>query len=174
MLAEDFAEKAARDFADEDERELALALLEEYAERHEKRILRCILQVAAGDLGRLEEAETLAGKDLEGLIFMAERDPATGKQVRNLYKPFRDDEPPEVQAERETHKAAMKAFRKRLRLYRLDDESRIGGSPLSEGRASRITAIEPPTDFPQEVWDRLVEKGLLRVVEGAYELTEED
>jgi hypothetical protein len=59
-------------------------------------------------------------------------------------------------------KAALKAFKKRLKLTRLDDQSRIGVGPLSGGRQSGIVAIMPPEQFPQAVWDELVRQGKLR------------
>ncbi len=58
-------------------------------------------------------------------------------------------------------KKAYKTFRKRFRLTRLDAESTLGGSTLSGGRKSGIIAIRPPNNFPQEVWDKLVEMGKL-------------
>jgi len=58
-------------------------------------------------------------------------------------------------------KRAMKAFKKRLKLTQLDDESRLGRSPLSGGGSSGIESIIPPRDFPQEVWDELVNRGRL-------------
>jgi hypothetical protein len=70
-------------------------------------------------------------------------------------------------------KSAMKAFRKRLKLTRLDDQSRIGVGPLSSGRQSGIVAITPPDQFPQSVWDELVRQGKLRRAgHGMYELVE--
>jgi len=69
-------------------------------------------------------------------------------------------------------KRAMKAFKKRLKLMRLDDESSLGGGPFSSGRGSGIVAIQPPSQYPREVWDKLVELGRLRRAEGGlYELT---
>ena len=59
-------------------------------------------------------------------------------------------------------KAALKAFRKRLKLTRLDDQSRIGVGPTSSGRESGIVAISPPDQFPQAVWDELVRQGKLK------------
>jgi len=59
-------------------------------------------------------------------------------------------------------KAALKAFRKRLKLTRLDDQSRIGVGPMSSGRESGIVAISPPDQFPQAVWDELVRQGKLK------------
>jgi hypothetical protein len=71
-------------------------------------------------------------------------------------------------------KNAMKAFKKRLKLSRLDDESRLGHGALSSGGRSGIVAITPPTQFPQAVWDELVRQGKLRRAgQGMYELTAE-
>ena len=68
-------------------------------------------------------------------------------------------------------KAALKAFKKRLKLTQLDDQSRIGVGPLSSGRQSGIVAITPPEQFPQYVWDALVRQGKLRrISQGQYEL----
>lgn len=75
----------------------------------------------------------------------------------------------------ETCRQAMRAFRKRLELTRLDDESKISShNPLSKGGESRITAIAPPIEWPQSVWQELVRQGRLRYVgHGCYELAEE-
>jgi hypothetical protein len=59
-------------------------------------------------------------------------------------------------------KAAMKAFKKRLKLTCLDDQSRIGVGPMSSGRPSGIVGITPPDQFPQAVWDELVRLGKLK------------
>jgi hypothetical protein len=70
-------------------------------------------------------------------------------------------------------KAALKAFKKRLKLTCLDDQSRIGVGPLSSGRPSGIVAITPPDQFPQAVWDELVRQGRLkRSGNGLYELAQ--
>ncbi|MFH1918385.1 MAG: hypothetical protein ABIP48_00645 [Planctomycetota bacterium] len=70
-------------------------------------------------------------------------------------------------------KAAMKAFKKRLKLTCLDDQSRIGVGPMSSGRQSGIVGITPPDQFPQAVWDELVRQGRLkRVGSGLYELSQ--
>jgi hypothetical protein len=71
-------------------------------------------------------------------------------------------------------KQAMKAFKKRLKLTRLDDESSLGGRRLSGGRSSGIVAIQPPNQYPQQVWEKLVEQGKLRRAgSGLYELAQE-
>lgn len=71
-------------------------------------------------------------------------------------------------------KGAFKAFKKRLKLTRLDDESRIGKKPLSSGRGSGIVAIAPPNQYPQSVWDELVRQGKLKPMgSGTYAVVEE-
>ena len=72
----------------------------------------------------------------------------------------------------EEFKAAMKAFNKRLRLTRLDDESKLGHGAMTGGGKSGIVAITPPNQFPQKIWDELVKKGKLRYAgHGLYEHT---
>lgn len=69
-----------------------------------------------------------------------------------------------------TLKAAMKAFKRRLKLQRLDEESRIDlRDPMSKG-GSAVTAIEPPREWPMAVWAELDRRGALRRVgAGLYE-----
>jgi hypothetical protein len=70
-------------------------------------------------------------------------------------------------------KKALKAFKKRLKLTRLDDESRIGHGPMSGGAQEKIVSIQPPIGFGREIWEELVEKGYLkRDGQGFYELVE--
>ena len=76
---------------------------------------------------------------------------------------------------KETIKRAMKAFRKRLKLTRLDDESRVGHDAMSKGVKSTISGVKPPHRYPPEVWEELVERGrLLRVGPGVYEIVSPD
>lgn len=66
-------------------------------------------------------------------------------------------------------KRAMKAFKRRLKLTRLDEESRLGKNPLTDGGYSGMVSIIPPREFPQEVWDELVKRGQLsREPDGFY------
>ena len=68
-------------------------------------------------------------------------------------------------------KMALKAFKKRLKLTCLDDQSRIGVGPMSSGRQSGIVAITPPDQYPQAIWDELTRQGKLkRAGHGLYEL----
>lgn len=70
-------------------------------------------------------------------------------------------------------KRALKAFKKRLKLTRLDEESKVGVGPMSGGRPSSIVAITPPNQYPREVWDALVEQGRLKKAsQGQYELVQ--
>jgi hypothetical protein len=70
-------------------------------------------------------------------------------------------------------KKAMKAFRKKLKLSRLDEESKLGRSPLTGGKKSTIVAITVPYGYPQEVWDELTRQGKLKDTgRGFYELVE--
>jgi hypothetical protein len=72
-------------------------------------------------------------------------------------------------------KQAFKAFKKRLKLTRLDEESRIGRNPVTSGKASGIVAIIPPNQFTQAVWDELARLGKIKPVgRGMYELLSED
>ena len=68
-------------------------------------------------------------------------------------------------------KAALKAFRKRLKLTQLDDQSRIGRGPMSGGHQSGIVAITPPDQFPEAVWEELARQGKVKQAgNGMYEL----
>ena len=73
-------------------------------------------------------------------------------------------------ATEEELKQAFKAFKKRLKLARLDDESRLGyGS-----RKSGISGITPPAGHPPGIWDELVTQGKLRREgRGIYSLANE-
>lgn len=71
-------------------------------------------------------------------------------------------------------KKAYQAFKKRLKLARLDDESRLGHRAMSTGGKSSIQAIQPPMQYPKAVWEELVRQGKLRSAgHGLYELGKE-
>ena len=76
--------------------------------------------------------------------------------------------------DRQIRKNAMKAFRKRLKLTRLDEESKLGYGAMTGGHESSVVAIEPPSQFPPEVWAELVKQGRLKDAgRGFYELVGE-
>ncbi len=63
---------------------------------------------------------------------------------------------------------ALKAFKKRMQVNRLADESKLGGRYTSGGRKSSIDAIQPPDDFPREIWLVLVRDGKLKDMGGGF------
>ncbi len=67
-------------------------------------------------------------------------------------------------------KRALKAYRKRLKLVRLDDEASSSRNPLSKGTESSILGVRAPEQYPQEVWDMLIAQGKLR--DGGHGLLE--
>ena len=73
---------------------------------------------------------------------------------------------------KETCRKALQAFRKRLSLTVLDEDSRLGHGPLSKGgRAS--AAIIPPREWSKSVWRELVRQGKLRHIgHGLHELAD--
>lgn len=67
--------------------------------------------------------------------------------------------------------AAMKAFRKRLKVTRLADESTLAGRRLTSGKKSQVDAILPPHEFPDEVWKALANAGkITHTGQGFYAL----
>ncbi len=82
---------------------------------------------------------------------------------------------PADQPTKEQLKAAFKAFKKRLKLTRLDEESKLTRRPTTSGQGSGIFAITPPHEYPPAVWDELVKQGKLKKAgHGLYELAPED
>jgi hypothetical protein len=66
-------------------------------------------------------------------------------------------------------KRALAAFRKRLKLTILDQESKLGaGRPLTGGKKSGVTAIIPPNQFPREVWKELAARKLIKDTGGGF------
>lgn len=78
--------------------------------------------------------------------------------------------PPSESFTKEELKRALKAFKKRLKLTRADDESRLGHGPMSGGGGSHIVAITPPDQYPRALWEELVRQGKLKHAgQGTYE-----
>jgi len=76
-----------------------------------------------------------------------------------------------VEQDRGVLHSALKAFKKSMKLTRLDDESRIGGGAMSGGRKSAIVGIVPPARFDRDVWEELVRtRRLRRSGQGVYEM----
>src|SRR5947209_13623835 len=69
--------------------------------------------------------------------------------------------------------AALKAFKKRLKVTQLDEDSKLSQRPTTTGGSSAIVAIEPPNQFGKAVWDELVKQGKLKKAgQGMYEWVE--
>lgn len=78
-----------------------------------------------------------------------------------------DGAPPAVAEE--TLKRAFTAFKKRWKVTRLDDESKLGGGrPLTSGKASQTVGIRPPTEFGREVWTELARLGRIKDMGGGF------
>lgn len=89
--------------------------------------------------------------------------------------PPEDPEPERIRPDipSTTLRAAMKAFRRRLKLTKLDHESRLGVGPLTGGKAAAFDSILPPHEFSDEVWKTLAEDGqLVSTGRGFYKLPE--
>lgn len=76
---------------------------------------------------------------------------------------------------KETLQRAMKALKKRLKLARLDDESRLGHDPMSKGGRSGIVGVKAPEQYPPEVWQALERQGRVRGLgHGVYEVVAQE
>lgn len=70
-------------------------------------------------------------------------------------------------------KRALGAFKKRLKMIKLDDDSRLGHGPLSGGSRETVVSIQPPSGFGKSIWEELADMGhLKRDTTGFYELTD--
>jgi hypothetical protein len=72
--------------------------------------------------------------------------------------------------DKSVQKRALKAFKKRIKITRLDDETGGSRGAFSGGKVSGVYEIIPPKTFPQPVWDELVKIGRLKESNGFYEL----
>jgi hypothetical protein len=70
-------------------------------------------------------------------------------------------------ATEEELRKAIKAFRKRLKLTQLEEDSKLGRSPLT-GAKSRVVSIQPPHGFGREIWEELADKGYLKRDGGGF------
>ncbi len=117
------------------------------------------------------EAERVcAARDIEGLdALVVQLERPTPAQASGGANSAAVD--PELERQMES---ALRAFRKRLKLTRLSDESRLGSRQLTGGKHSQIDAIVPPNEFPPKVWIALAESGkLLHAGQGLYALPPE-
>jgi len=66
-------------------------------------------------------------------------------------------------------KQAMTAFKKRYKLTKLDEESKLGGGrPTTTGKSSGLSGIIPPREFPKAVWQQLAKQGKIKDKGGGF------
>lgn len=100
---------------------------------------------------RAEAARVFKQKDAAGLDAM----------VSGLENPGAPASAPEPEVTQQEMNDAMRAFRKRIKMIRLDEESKLGGHGMTSGKRSGVTSIEPPREFPRRVWKALTRAGRL-------------
>lgn len=77
--------------------------------------------------------------------------------------------PPADSIPDEQLKRALTAFKKRWKVTRLDDESRLGGGrPLTSGKPSSTVGIMPPNDHGRDVWAALARQGKIKDMGGGF------
>ncbi len=100
----------------------------------------------------LDEAHRVfAQKDAAGLLAIIDRLEHPAKKQESELPAFHHDD----------LAAALRAFKKRLKIIRLNDESKLGGRYTSGGRSSKVDAIEPPGEFDPLIWRVLAREGKL-------------
>jgi len=116
--------------------------------------------LAKTDLPEARFAHVVGMRDVEQLAELIEQ----------LRSPEAAAETTETPSE-EVCKKAFHAFRKRLKLTVLDEESKLGRGPLSKGAREEAAAIIPPKEWPEAVWQELARQGKLHYIgDGFYEL----
>ena len=115
-------------------------------------------KVAPGEIMPL-----VAGRDLDGLHRLLAK-LAGAPMVEEPKGPSK----PKPEIDHDTLAHAMKAFRSRMKLTRLDAESRLGVGPMTGGKKHGIDAIIPPREIPHEVWEALADEGKLRRFDGGF------
>ncbi len=121
-----------------------------------------------------EAARVCAARDVDALDAMVARleNPQSAHQGTEVRDTAGKEAAPGVEAEavsKDDMDKALRAFRKRLKVMRLSEESKLGGRQLTGGRKSEIDAILPPHEFPSDVWQALERAGRLKAVgQGFY------
>ncbi len=126
--------------------------------RDEKALAKMASQVDAGSAPQ-EAAEQDAGRS--DAAPAAPAPPGDARTVDQLLSQRAADRGYDSLDE-ENLKRALRAFRKKLKAMKLEDESRLGNRYVTYGRESSITGIQPPNEYPPAVWNRLTEQGRLR------------
>jgi hypothetical protein len=114
----------------------------------------------------LQKTDVLPGR-ITSLVGMRNME-GLAEVIEQLIAPEAEVDPNAVVPDSETCKKALKAFRKRESVTRLDDESKLGRSPLTKGAGSSSMSISPPMEWPDEVWHELARQGKLKDVGGGF------
>jgi hypothetical protein len=73
------------------------------------------------------------------------------------------------QAREDELNRALSAFKKRLKLTKLDQESKLGASrPMTGGKKTEGLGIVPPTQFGTDVWRELATRGKIKDMGGGF------
>ena len=155
--------------------------------------LAAALQEIEGAVGNIEEhgGEPAEWGQLQRLLLKAKAEPGMvaraviGRDLDlvrstiNVLKgieavPEEAEPPPLPDIPEETLRSAMKTYRKRMKLMKLDHESKLGRSPLTSGKDAGFESILPPEEFAPEVWQVLAARGELEATgQGFYKLPTE-
>ncbi len=81
--------------------------------------------------------------------------------VTKLENPQATPEAPAVEVSEREMNDALRMFRKRIKLSRLNDESKLGGRGMTAGKKSDIASMEAPKDYSRHVWRALAKAGKL-------------
>jgi hypothetical protein len=104
-------------------------------------------------------AEAEAQEDETVALPVMERDAGELRALLSAWDARRASLPERDQA---VLRRAMNAYKKRLKLFRVDDEASSSRNPLSRGARSTIAGIRPPEAYGDDVWALLVAHGRLR------------
>ncbi|HOD80806.1 MAG: hypothetical protein BWX88_00289 [Planctomycetes bacterium ADurb.Bin126] len=118
---------------------------------------------------KLLQKTDLPSAQIAGAVGM--RDPARLAGAIEAIRTPVEAPPPVEPPNADVCRKAFQAFRKRLELTTLDEESTLGHGPLSKGAGHAVAAIVPPNEWPEPVWQELVRQGKLRHIgRGFYAL----
>lgn len=149
---------------------------------HKMQLLSTVLATVVADLEREPANDEPWTRAKSALAATRAQEPALAQlleardlaALKALVEGWRSGKTLLPQQDRDVLSRALKAFRKSLKVTRLDAESSLGGGPFSSGRHSQIAGMRPPERYSRDVWDELArQKRLLSVGHGIFELPPE-
>lgn len=116
-------------------------------------------------------ASTIIARDLDAFDQLIRELRGGASPVDAPVDPEAEEAPEPEAIDTETLRKAMKAFRRRIKLVRLDHESKLGVGPMTGGRKADFESIMAPQEFPDAVWKALAANGRLESTgRGFYKL----